>query len=111
MKITRGFNPADRYLYDFGQCSLKNGFAQVDTSQDASYFGTWANPYRFMTVCYCEGDVTISECDNGQEFAEELRKLKAWNEEYGHRFFGIDCGMDKQMKKAFLALGLADLLH
>ena len=39
MKITREFAPADRYVYDFGLCSYKNGCAQVDTAQDASYFG------------------------------------------------------------------------
>ncbi len=40
MKITREFAPADRYTYDFGLCSYENGWAQVDTAQDASYFGT-----------------------------------------------------------------------
>ena len=38
MKITREFCPGDRYLYDFGLCSYKKGWAQVDTAQDASYF-------------------------------------------------------------------------
>ena len=40
MKITREFCPGDRYTYDFGHCSYENGWAQVDTAQDASYFGT-----------------------------------------------------------------------
>ena len=48
MKITREFGPGDRYVYDFGLCSYENGWAQVDTAQDASYFGTWANPTRLM---------------------------------------------------------------
>ena len=59
MKITREFCPGDRYVYDFGLCSYENGWAQVDTAQDASYFGTWANPTRLMIFSYCEGDTTL----------------------------------------------------
>ncbi len=59
MKIVREFAQADRYVYDFGSCSYANGFAQIDTRQDASYFGTWCSPERRMIVNYCEGDVTI----------------------------------------------------
>jgi hypothetical protein len=33
VKITREFNPADRYTYDFGLCSYEKGWAQVDTAQ------------------------------------------------------------------------------
>ena len=44
MKINRKFCPGDCYVYDFGLCSYENRRAQVDTAQDASYFGTWAKP-------------------------------------------------------------------
>jgi hypothetical protein len=53
MKITREFAPADRYLYDFGLCSNASSWAQVDTAQDASYFGTWANPTWLPISNYC----------------------------------------------------------
>ena len=61
MKITREFCPGDRYVYDFGLCSYENGTAQVNTAQDASNFGTWANPMRLMIFSYCEGDMTLKE--------------------------------------------------
>ena len=61
MKITHEFCPGDRYTYDFGLCSFENGWAQIDTAQDASYFGTWANPTRLMIFSYCEGDTTLKE--------------------------------------------------
>ena len=48
MKTTRAFAPADRCVYDFGPCSTANDWAQIDTAQDASYFGTWANPTKLM---------------------------------------------------------------
>lgn len=111
MKTTTEFAPADRYVYDFGLCSTEKGFAQVDTSQDASYYGTWANPFKLMLICYCEGDVTLQTADTPAEFVEALRGLKAWNEENGHRFTGIDPGFKADIATGFKALGLGDLLH
>lgn len=111
MKTERKFLPADRYVYDFGPCSVKNGFAQIDTSQDASYFGTWANPQTLVIVSYCEGDVTIQTADNAQEFANELRNIKAWNDNNDHTFKGIDPGLNSDIESAFASLGLDDLLH
>lgn len=111
MKTIREFAPADRYLYDFGLCSYKNGFAQVDTSQDASYFGTWASPSRRMVVSYCEGDVTTQICETDDEFAGLLRSIDAWNVEQGHGPARIDPGLDPEMKLTFERIGLSDLLH
>jgi hypothetical protein len=110
MKTVRDFKPADRYVYDFGLCSWKNGFAQIDTSQDAHYFGTWASPDRLLIVCYCEGDINIKTADNKEEFIAELRALKAWNEENGYSF-GIDPGDDEALAAKFCGMGLSDLLH
>jgi len=102
---------SDRYYYDWGQCSTKNGFAQVDTGQDASYFGTWANPHRLIIVCYCEGDVSIETHETPAEFVAAVRELVRWNEESGHGFKGIDAMMVDSIKEGFQGLGLGDLLH
>ena len=67
MKVTREFCPGDRYTYDFGSCCYEKGWAQVDTAQDASYFGTWANPTRLMIFSYCEGDTTLREAGSPEE--------------------------------------------
>ncbi len=111
MKITREFAPADRYTYDFGLCSYENGGAQVDTAQDASYFGIWANPIRLMIFSYCEGDTTLKEAASPEELATELCEIDAWSRANGHGPARIDPGFDPAMKAAFVALGLADLLH
>jgi hypothetical protein len=111
MKITRNFVDADRYGFDFGPCSTSNGWAQVDTSQDASYFGTWANPFKFTIFCYCEGDTILTTCEDDTEFCGELRTIKRWNEENGHRFRGIDPGFNEPLKAKFCEIGLSDLLH
>ena len=107
--ITRtDFAPADRYVYDCGACSVAKGFAQVDTSQDAPYFGTWANPEKWILVNYCEGDVTIQTAETEEEFVNALRRLATadW-----HRFLGIDAMCDETLEARFKAMGLEDLLH
>ena len=43
MKTTSDLRPlSDRYEFDCGPCSYANGFAQVDTRQDAPYYGSGA---------------------------------------------------------------------
>jgi hypothetical protein len=111
METQREFAPADRYRYDFKYCTVKNGFAQIDTSQDASYFGTWASPERLVIFNYCEGDCTTQTAVTPEEFTEAIRELKTWNEEYGHEFLGIDCGLSTTLEKQFQDIGLGDLLH
>ena len=113
--IERGFvHPLlveDRYHYDFGRCSLCNGWAQVDTGQDASYFGTWANPTERKIFAYVEGDTIETTCDTDEEYAAELRELKAWNESHGWQFLGIYPGSDAELRAHFDRLELSDLLH
>ena len=112
MKITRDFRPlSDRYSFDFGLCTTANGFAQIDTRQDASYFGTWSAPAKRTIVNFCEGDVTTTVCETDAEFVQQLRELAAWNAERGYGPMKIDAGFDDGLRQAFETLGLADLLH
>jgi len=94
VKITREFNPADRYTYDFGLCSYENDWAQVDTAQDASYFGTWANPTRLMIFSYCVGDMTLKEAASPEEVTAEQRDIEDWNRAHGYGPARIDQGFD-----------------
>ncbi len=107
MKITREFAPADRHLYDFGLCSYETGWAQLDTAQDASYFGTWANSTRLMIFSYCGGDTTLKEAGSPEAFAAELREIDAWNRAHVYGPARIDPGYDPAMKAGFERLGLA----
>ncbi len=100
MKIPHEFRPGDRYLYDFGLCSFENGWAQVDTAQDASYFGTWASSTRLMIFSYCEGDTTLKEAASPEEFATELRETDAWNRSNGYGPARIDPGCQRRTKTA-----------
>lgn len=115
MQITRSFKDTDRYEYDCGICNSSNGFAQVDTSQDASYFGTWANPFTFSIFCYCEGDTTLQQAESAEEFIAAIKDLYDWNINAGYGF-GIDPGWPgsescESIKAEFEKLGLGNLLH
>jgi hypothetical protein len=111
MKIIRSFEPGDRYRYHFDLCSCTRGWAQVDTAQDASWFGTWASPAERKIRNFAEGDVTRSVCDTEEEFAAALRAIDRWNRDQGNGPARIDPGLYPALKTAFEAVGLGDMLH
>jgi hypothetical protein len=111
MKTEQTFMSADRYVFDFGRCSYKNGFAQIDTAQDASYFGNWCSPTERVIVSYVEGDVTVQTADTDAEFVAALRDMAAWNDANGYGPTKIDAFCNAEMTARFEALGLKDMLH
>jgi hypothetical protein len=51
------------------------GWAQIDTGQDASWFGTWASPGERTILNFAEVDVTRTFCETDEEFAAALREI------------------------------------
>lgn len=111
VQVTRLFEFSDRYAFDFRHCTYENGWAQLDTSQDASYFGNWVSPTERKLVCYCEGDVTITACATDDAFVAEVRRVCACYTRQGDTRAAIDPGLDPDMKAAFERLGLGEWLH
>ena len=119
MKITRGhLCCAERYAFDFnthnpksGMCSPAFGWAQIDTAQDASYYGIWVNPFDLKKLSFIEGDTCLVECESKEEFVRQIRECKAFQDENGGGFKGIDPGFNEGAKNPWIALGLGDLLH
>lgn len=109
-KIDRSFCPGDRYKYDFEICTYAEGWAQLDTSQDASCFGTWLNPAKRQIINYCEGDVTATTVDTDEELVAEVASIKTWLDGAGHRFIGIDPGFGDAMPQRLEAAGLGSYL-
>jgi len=107
---TRLFEQSDRYQFDFKICTYAKGWAQLDTSQDASYFGTWINPAERKIANYCEGDVTIQTAETDAELAQLVSEIKEWNDKQGHRFIGIDPGYGEDMQCRLVAAGLGGYL-
>lgn len=100
----------DRYLFDFDLCEFRKGWAQIDTRNDASYYGNWANPLTRQTVSYNEGDVRITLHDSDESFAEFIREWALQLEAIDYDF-KIDGMCNQEIITAFEAIGLGDLLH
>jgi len=100
----------DRYKYDLKRCTSDKGWAQVDTKQDASYYGTWANPLTFELMNYCEGDTTHTQCSDEQDFIHAMAECIAWNTEHDY-WIGIDGMCNPAIIQAFTRMRFADALH
>lgn len=109
-RVTEFLMNADRYQFDFGECSASNGFAQIDTTEDAWYYGTWANPYDFTFVSYAEGDLTRETAESVSEFVNRIRQFHQWALEM-QLWKGIDPGIDESAVARWNEIGLGDLLH
>ena len=112
IKTTRkfvGHNVDNRYAYDFGLCSNKGDWAQMDTSQDAPWFGQWANPFARKIICYAEGDHTLIECDTDAEFTAKLDEIAAFHRE-NDQWKGIDT-WSVRIRERFVAAGSKHLVH
>jgi hypothetical protein len=101
---------SSRYAFDFGQCRASNGWAQLDSEQDASYFGNWVNPITYETVSYCEGDVTHIRYDHAEEFRIGLADDLRWHAGRGDTP-KIDGMCEPAIIAAFTRLGFANYLH
>jgi len=106
MKIIRSFEPGDRYRYNFDLCSFARGWAQIDSAQDASWFGTWASPAERTILNFAEGDVTRTVCEADEKFAAALREIDRWNRDQGYGPVQIDPGFDPALNAAFKVVGL-----
>lgn len=99
-----------RYEFDFKLCNYQNGWAQLDTTEDASTYGNWVHPNNRMLVTYAEGDVTVTTCDDDAEFIVELRNAIAWHRERGS-YLGIDPMCSESIEASFVRLGFQADFH
>ena len=105
MKTQKSFANCDRYVFDFKYCNPKKGFAQLDTSEDAHYYGNWVNFKSFEFVSYVEGDIIIKKCDDKEEFKKELLKSVTWFKN-NNSYKGIDLMLNDEIEKDFNKLNL-----
>ena len=80
----------DRYAMDFTHCGMRSNWYQLDSGQDAWYYGTWANPVDKLVLSYTEGDITLTRCKDAAEYTAEIERFKAWNDKAGYGPAGID---------------------
>jgi len=102
---TQGFECfSDRYKYDFNICAARKGWAQIDSKQDAPYYGQWCNPITRELFSYCEGDLYHTLCDTDDEFTQVLRECIEWNKEREY-FIGVDPMGRQDIKDALIRMG------
>jgi len=89
--VRRMFYSSDRYIVDYAEDFKSEGWLQFDTDQDASYFGFWVNPKKFMTLSYCEGDWTLVECHSRENYVEAIKRAIDF---YGEGFVAKSIDMD-----------------
>ena len=97
-----------RYEIDAALCPA--GWSQLDTDQDASYFGLWASTKHRSILSYCEGDISRTNCGTAEEFCSEIRRVVAFHRRMGE-WKGIDPGLKPEARQIWIDLGLGDLLH
>lgn len=71
--VRRKFMSSSRYVVDFAEDFLLEGWQQFDTDQDAAYFGFWVNSSRRETLIYAEGDWTLVSCPTWDSYVAEIR--------------------------------------
>lgn len=64
----------DRYIFDHSLMSF--GYSQLDSTQDASWYGNWVNPHRLRWVEFAEGDITQTTFEDTSEFIGHLVSRK-----------------------------------
>ena len=108
MKTTKDLIRGERYQFDFGPCTVSKGFAQLDTKNDAPYFGMWASVREKKIISFVEGDLYVTIADTIEEFCAEMRRTAEF---YGSEWLGIDTGFNRELAPEYEEIGLGDLLH
>jgi hypothetical protein len=107
----RGFEPHQtRYFFD----SKLKGFAQLDTAEDASYYGNWANASTLELFSFAEGDTCHTKCETVEDFRAEMLSFVEFCERQGNDYFrGIDPGPyhTPEVLKPWKDAGLIHLIH
>lgn len=102
--------PSGRYVYDFGRCSIAQGWAKFTTAQDDHDFGNWANPTDLKWLNYRDGETTLVEFRTYAEFIDYCRATFAWYEQHDGQRPSMDCGFNDDIRAEFIRLGLGDIL-
>ena len=110
MKIETAFIDADRYHWD-DQLTAEKGYAQIDSEQDAWYYGTWCSPFERKVVTYAEGDLTTATAATDDEFVAYIRRMDEASRKAGRGSLQIDPWFSQSLLDRFKQLGLGDLLH
>jgi hypothetical protein len=100
--------------YSFDRSLLPKGYYQIDTSEDAYYYGNWINPIERKRVAFAEGDLREIQYESDEEMVQGLKEMDAWEKEHsGSKGIKIDLGwhVDEKATELFKKLELSHLLY
>lgn len=80
-----------RYFFDFNMDTSQ--WIQLDTEQDASYFGNWVIPALLTTVSYVEGDIYVNVAPDEEKFLQLVKDSITWQKDNDY-FIGLDPGLN-----------------
>lgn len=107
MKVTKGHSGGDRYQYDSDLCSYEKGWVQIDTNQDASYYGHWCNLESLQFFSFVEGETTLFEYESIEEFKQALVEQRDFHLQDGR--WSIDVSGIEKAK--YIELGFATSVY
>lgn len=110
VSIKRHFLPTDRYDVE-RRLGLANGWLQIDTPQDAPYFGQWTNPTTREIYSYTEGDHARVTCQNDLAYAHQIVQGAEWSLKHCGKKALVDSNGHMDVIARFTALGLQEFIH
>ena len=74
------FLSGERYLFD-ARLDLSDGaWAQLDTEDDASYFGIWVNKTARRILLFAEGDLSFTQCADAASYDAQMAAICSFHE-------------------------------
>ena len=96
----------ERYHFDTNEFTTENGFAQVNTPEDAPYYGMWTNPFMMTIATFIEGDMSYCFAESAEEYCLILRGIE---ERHNHEMF-IDTMHNNELTQRFIELHMGCIL-
>ena len=119
VRIVRGFMlNGTRYTFDWF-LKPSDGWCQMDTDTDASYYGHWINPHKRAIISFVEGDVIVTVCATVEAFVAEVTGHADFHTKHAMtdkvyrngKGVAIDTFLNEENNEAFERLGLSEFLH
>ena len=110
MKTKRSFEPnLNRYYFD-GKYSCSKGWAQMDTHQDAPYYGHWFNPFERRFISFMESDVCVIVFDDDDEMKKYMDDEKEYHRNNKSKC-RLDPGFNEELRQKIKDLGMEEFLY
>ena len=97
-----------RYVFD--RSLIPTGeWGQMDTAQDAWYYGMWTSPAERRVIEFAEGDISDTVCTTDREYVDAVRAAVEFHQR-NESWKWIDPWRDA-VRDSLEKLGLGNLLH